>query len=141
MTKEMLRAMLLAAALLLALVIAAPAYADEEWDPQDWADEDTLELLTQAPGDEPHWSIVWLVVIEDQLYVRLGNRAAERFQMSVTNPYLAVKIDDEEFARVKGVAVPEQVAAIDGAMKEKYWSDWFASLLAHPLYLRLEPAS
>ena len=68
--------------ILFVLALAAvPAQAT--WDPQTFATESTLEFFTVSPADGEHWSTVWLVVIDGQVYVRLGSRAAERIEKNI----------------------------------------------------------
>jgi hypothetical protein len=119
--------------LLRALTLAA------EWRPQSYVGEDTLEIRTTNPGEEAHWSPVWLVVINEQVYVRLGSQAAERIQKNTTAPYVGVKMAGQEFERVKGEEAPEMVEAVAKAIADKYWSDVFVRWLPHPLTLRLAP--
>lgn len=132
-----------ACSLVLVLCSAGPAAAEPAaapaWNPNAWLDEDTIELRTTAPGEEPHWFKVWLVVIDGQLYVRLGSRAAERFESNQTRPVLAVRIAGQEFPEVTGVAVPDMAQRVDTAMADKYWSDVFVRWFGHPLVLRLSP--
>ena len=97
----------LAAAAFIALV-AAPAGA-AEWKPRAYASESTLDLRTTAPGEGDHWFPVWLVVLDDQVYVRLGTRAAGRIERNTTKPYVGVRIAGQQFDRIKGVAAPESV--------------------------------
>ncbi len=129
--------------LVLALVLgaAAPAHgqAPPGWEPAAWEDEDTIELRTQAPGEEPHWFKVWLVVLDGQIYVRLGTRAAERFETNETKPVIAVRIAGRQFDRVIGEPVPERADEVAAAMADKYWTDVFVRYFAHPLTLRLVP--
>ena len=66
-----------AATILPAAVLAA------DWTPRAWAEESTIELRTTAAGEEAHWFPVWLVVIDDQLYVRLGRRAVGRIEATL----------------------------------------------------------
>ena len=70
------------------IIMSAVAVADEpaSWDPQTLAREDTLEFLTVGPQEGEHWSRVWVVAVDDQLYVRLGRRAATRFEKNTTLP-------------------------------------------------------
>ncbi len=117
---------------------AQPA-AQAAWEPAAWAAQETVELRTADPGEAPHWFPVWLVVIDGQLYVRLGSRAAGRVERSTTAPDLGVRIAGREFDRVKGVAAPEMAEQVARAMADKYWSDLFVRLFPHPLTLRLEP--
>lgn len=137
------RSVLAPLATLLALVAVARADADaptSAWDPARWRDEDTVELRTTAPGEEPHWFKVWLVVLDDQLYVRLGGRAAGRFEGNVTRPVVGVRIAGLEFAQVTGTPAPDMVEPVADAMADKYWSDVFVRFVDHPLTLRLVPA-
>jgi hypothetical protein len=117
---------------------AAPAVA-ADWQPAAWTDEDTVELRTVGPTEGEHWFPVWLVVLDDQLYVRLGTRAAERVQQSTTAPHLDVRIAGREFQRVKGAPAPDMADRVAAAMGEKYWSDLLIRYLDHPLTLRLAP--
>jgi hypothetical protein len=125
---------------LLTLLLAAPALAGE-WDPAAWATASTIELRTQAPGEAEHWFPVWVVVIDDQVYVRLGSRAAARIERNTTAPYVGVRILGERFDRVKGVPAPDQVERVAQAMAAKYWSDVLVRHVTHPMTLRLVPAS
>src|SRR2546422_9950265 len=90
----------LAAAAFIALV-AAPAGA-AEWKPRTYASESTLELRTTAPGEGDHWFPVWLVVLDDQVYVRLGTRAAGRIERNTTKPYVGAGVAGQPFGRIKG---------------------------------------
>jgi hypothetical protein len=119
--------------LLRALTLAA------EWRPQSYVGENTLEIRTTNLGEETHWFPVWLVVINGQVYVRLGSRAAERIQKNTTVPYIGVKVAGQEFERIKGEEAPEMVEAVAKAMADKYWSDVFIRWFSHPLTLRLAP--
>lgn len=110
-----------------------------EWNPQAFAKEETLSLRTIGPEEGEYWFPVWLVVIDNQVYVRLGSRAAERVQKNTTAPQLAIKIADQQFDQVKGEEAPEMVNAVAEAMAEKYWSDLFIRFFPHPLTLRLVP--
>ena len=127
----------LAAAAFIALV-AAPAGA-AEWKPRTYASESTLELRTTAPGEGDHWFPVWLVVLDDQVYVRLGTRAAGRIERNTTKPYVGVRVAGQQFDRIKGVAAPESVERVARAMADKYWSDVIVRHMDHPLTLRLAP--
>ena len=121
-----------------ALVLTSvPAQA--AWDPAAFSQEETLEFLTVAPDGEEHWSTVWLVVLDGQVYLRLGSRAAERFEASTIKPKLKIRIAGQTFDDVTGVPAPEQADAVAAAMHEKYWSDVFIQYFSHPLTLRLTP--
>ena len=127
----------LAAAAFIALV-AAPAGA-AEWKPRAYASESTLDLRTTAPGEGDHWFPVWLVVLDDQVYVRLGTRAAGRIERNTTKPYVGVRIAGQQFDRIKGVAAPESAERVARAMADKYWSDVLVRHMDHPLTMRLAP--
>lgn len=134
----LLSRLMLGAALLAPL--AAPAHA-AEWNPAGFSQEDTLKLGTTEPGESPHWFQVWLVVIDDQVYVRLGSRAADRVERNTTAPYLGVEIAGQRFDRVQGVPAPEFVDRVAHAMADKYTSDILVRFFSHPLTLRLVPAA
>ena len=127
-----------AIALLPVLLATVPAIT-ADWTPRAWADANTIELRTVAAGEGEHWFPVWIVVIDDQVYVRLGNRAATRIEKNTTAPHLAVRIAGQQFDRVKGVPAPEDAGRVAQAMAAKYWSDVFVRHLHHPLTLRLVP--
>lgn len=122
----------------LAVILALPAAA-AEWTPRAWADTNTVDLRTTAPGEGEHWFPVWLVVLDDQVYVRLGSRAAGRVEKNTTAPFLGVRIAGQQFDRVKGVPAPEAVERVARAMGEKYWSDVLVRYANHPLTLRFVP--
>jgi hypothetical protein len=127
---------LVSPALLLCALGAASAAA--QWTPAKWADANTLELRTTGAGEGEHWSTVWLVVLDDQLYVRLGTRAAQRVTDNTTAPLLDVRIDGQKF-RVKGVDSPGDAERVAQAMGGKYWSDVVIKYFAHPMTLKLVP--
>jgi hypothetical protein len=123
--------------LLLSALGATRAAAD--WTPAKWAATNTLELRTTRASEGEHWSTVWLVVLDDQVYVRLGTRAAARIADNTTAPLLDVRIDGQQF-RVKGVDSPSEAERVARAMGEKYWSDVFVKYFSHPMTLKLVPA-
>ncbi|TMA37434.1 MAG: hypothetical protein E6J79_10430 [Deltaproteobacteria bacterium] len=131
----MSRALMVAA---LVALVAAPARA-AEWKPRTYASENRLELRTTAPGEGDHWFPVWVVVLDDQVYVRLGTRAAGRIERNTTKPYVGVRVAGEQFERIKGVPAPESVERVARAMADKYWSDVIIRHMDHPLTLRLVP--
>jgi len=125
------------AAVLLSVLVAAPAAAG--WTPHDWADASTIELRTTAPGEAAHWFPVWLVVIDDQVYVRLGARAAGRIASNQTAPFVDVRIAGEQFGHLRGVPAPDYAERVANGMGAKYWSDVVIRHFSHPLTLRLVP--
>jgi hypothetical protein len=124
------------ALLLLAATGAGPAAA--EWTPAKWVDADTIELRTTRAGEGEHWFPVWLVVLDDNVYLRLGSRAANRIKDNTTAPLLDVRIDGQQF-RVKGVDSPTDSERVAQAMGQKYWSDVVIKYFNHPLTLKLLP--
>ena len=114
-----------------------------EWNPQAFAQEETLSMRTIGPEEGEYWFPVWLVVIDQQVYVRLGSRAAERVEKNKTAPLLAIKVAGQEFDAVKGENAPDMADAVAAAMADKYWSDLFIRYFPHPMTLRLSvvPAS
>ena len=125
----------------LALLLAVPARAANDWTPTAWADQNTVELRTTEPGSEPHWFPVWLAVIDGQMYVRLGSRAAARFDGNATKPIIGVRIAGKTFDRVRGVLAPEMTDRVTAVMRDKYWlqGDIIVRHINHPYTLRLEP--
>jgi hypothetical protein len=131
-------------ALALAILVAAVAPLAAEtpaWTPAAWADEDTVELRTTNPGEEPYWFKVWLVTIDGQLYVRLGSRAGARYTQNTTKPIMGVRIAGRTFERVRALEAPEMAGKVEAAMADKYWlqADFIIRRLSHPYTLRLEP--
>ncbi len=128
--------------LALALVMTggcAKQVAVPSWDPAAFRAIDTLEFLTVGPEEGPHWSTVWLVVLDDGVYVRLGSRAAERIQRNTTAPHVGIRIGGREYPRVRTEEAPTMAARVAAAMAEKYTSEIFVRYFPHPLTLRLEP--
>jgi hypothetical protein len=119
--------------------VAAAAPAAPQWNPRAWTEESTLELRTQAPGEPEHWFKVWLVVIDGDLYVRLGGPATARIEANVSRPIVGVRVAGRQFDRVRGVPAPDYADRVTAAMAEKYWSDLLMRWFSHPLTLRLLP--
>jgi hypothetical protein len=122
-----------------ALFIASSAAVAGQWDPAAFATQDTLRLRTTRAGEGEHWFKVWLVVIDSQVYVRLGSHAAERVKSNTTAPVLGVEVAGQRFDRVRGVPAPEYAERVAKAMAKKYTIDIFVHLVSHPLTLRLVP--
>jgi hypothetical protein len=112
----------------------APASA---WNPISFGGEQALEFLTVGTDEGEHWSRVWLVTIDGQLYVRLGTRAAGRIERNTSTPYVEVRIADQQFDRVRVEPAPEATGKVAAAMAQKYWSDFMVRGLSHPLTARL----
>jgi hypothetical protein len=119
--------------------VLAVAETPASWDASRFAAESTLQLRTRAPGDADHWFPVWLVVVDGQVYVRLGRRAAGRIASNTTAPWVGVRVGGREFERVRGEPAPEQAGRVADAMAAKYWSDVLVRHFPHPVTLRLVP--
>ena len=107
------------------------------WDPNAFNDQSTLQIMTTAPEEGEHWSKVWLVVIDGQLYVRLGERSFGRIQKNTTNPYLKVKVADKEFDKVRWEPALDMKDKVAAAMADKYFMDILIRHESHPMTARL----
>ncbi len=107
------------------------------WDPDAFRDQSTLQLMTIGPEEGEHWSRLWLVCIDGQLYVRLGDRAFGRVEKNTASPYVKVKIGDKEFDRVRLEAAPDMAAKVAAAMADKYFMDILIRHESHPMTARL----
>jgi len=127
--------------LLLATLTACSAAAVRatEWNPATFAKVETLKLRTNCVPEGEYWFPVWLVVIDDQVYVRLGSKAVSRIECNSTAPFVGVEIAGERFDHVRGVPAPETAEQVNKAMADKYTSDLFIRWFSHPLTLRLMP--
>ena len=124
-------------ALLLVLSAAATAAETPGWDPQTLAKENTLDFLTVGPEEGEHWSRVWVVAVDDHLYLRLGRRAASRFEKNTQAPWVKVRIAGHEFDRVRAESAPDMADRVAAAMADKYWTDILVRYSSHPLIVRL----
>lgn len=124
-------------AILTAVVLGVALPVLASWRPLSWKDESTIELRTNCSDEGEHWSTVWLVVLDDQVYVRLGKRAADRISCNATRPWLAARIDGQQFDHVLAVEAPDRAERVAEAMKEKYWLDVLVRYFDHPMTLRL----
>ncbi len=109
------------------------------WTPDLIARQNTVKLRTTVPDEGEYWFPVWVVVVDNQVYVRLGSRAAGRVERNTTAPYLGVEIAGQRFDKVRGVPAPEAASRVAAAMADKYWSDVIVRHFSHPLTLRLMP--
>jgi hypothetical protein len=109
------------------------------WDPAVFRDASTIKIMTTEPDVGEHWSNLWVVVIDGQPYVRLGDRAYGRIQKNTTSPYVKLKVADQEFDRVKLVEMPDMKQKVAAAMAEKYRLDILVRHESHPMVARLVP--
>jgi hypothetical protein len=110
-----------------------------QWNPRAYGSESTIELGTVRPDGSTHWFKVWIVVIDDQAYVRLGSRSAAKIAENRSAPHVGVRVAGQQFDRVRAEPAPEMIERVAQAMAAKYWSDVVVHLIAHPLTLRLRP--
>jgi hypothetical protein len=129
------------AAVTLVVCVRSVTAAEPQWTPGQWVDEDPVELRTQRSGEEPHWFKVWVAVIDDQLYVRLGRRASERIEHNTTAPDVSVRIAGQEFDHVRIENAPQMADRVAAELAEKYWTDVLVRFMSHPLTVRLVPAT
>src|SRR5262245_55311670 len=126
--------------LLSTLLLATPATAaPPDWKPAAWASETTLQLTTDRPDEGSYTFPVWLVVVDDQVFVRLGGRAADRVQKSKSAPYVGVTVAGKRFEHVRCEPAPEQAARVAEAIGHKYTSALLIRFFPHPLTCRLVP--
>ena len=115
----------------------APLPAGSAWTPAAWKTEETVALRSNCPNEGEYWFPVWLVVLDDQLYVRLGSKASARLKCTASMPMLGVRIAGQQFDQVRSTESPELAEKVGAAMADKYWSDIFVRSASHPLTLRL----
>jgi len=123
-----------------ALFATATLALAPSWQPDRFASESTLELMTVDAEAGEHWFPVWLVVLDGDVYVRLGNRAAGRIERNTRKPLVSVRVAGETFEKVRADEAAEMTERVAAAMADKYWSDVFIRHFAHPLTMRLTPA-
>jgi hypothetical protein len=129
---------------LLALILFfafAPAAARAAWTPSEWHDKSTLQFWTIDANQNENWTTVWMVIIEGDVYLRLGTSAADRMRSNTQWPYIKVRMGGLEFPHVRADQVPQMSGEVADAMAEKYWSDLLVRYLPHPMTLRLRSAS
>jgi hypothetical protein len=113
--------------------------ADVAWTPDQWKDDDTLQLCTNDPGEGEYCFKVWLVVIDGNVYVRLGGKATSRVKQNTGGMMMPVILHDQRFERVRLTETPDFVERVNKAMAEKYASDLFVRFFSHPITARLNP--
>jgi hypothetical protein len=127
----------------LSIALATAARADDKvvagWDPSVFRDASTIKIMTTEPDVGEHWSNLWVVVIDGQPYVRLGDRAYGRIQRNSTSPYVKLKVADQEFDKVKVEERPDMKEKVAAAMADKYWMDILIRHESHPMVARLVP--
>ena len=107
------------------------------WNPNLFRAQSTLQIMTIGSEEGEHWSRLWLVVIDGQLYVRLGDRSFDRVQKNTASPYVKVKVGDQEFDRVRLEPAPEMTGKVAAAIADKYFLDILVRHQSHPMTARL----
>jgi hypothetical protein len=127
----------------LSIAFAAAVWADDKtgpgWDPAVFRDASTIKIMTTEPDVGEHWSNLWVVVIDGQAYVRLGDRTYGRIQRNSTSPCVKLKVGDQEFDKVKVEEMPDMKDKVAAAMADKYWMDLLIRHESHPMVARLVP--
>src|SRR5204863_3111297 len=121
------------------LVLATPCAFANWWSPPGFAKEKTLKLRTQCRGERERWLRERFVVLYGVMYVRLSRGDASRVQCKGMAPLLGVEVAGQRFESVRGVPAPDFAERVNKAMAEKYITDIFIRIFAHPLTLRLMP--
>ena len=114
------RSVFLPACLGLALLAAAPARA---FDPALHADERVIEVVSTNPDGTPRTTKVWIVVVDDDAYIRTG--ATTWGDNVERDPDVRILTDSGEFdLRAQFVTDPAERAKVTQAFRDKYgWSD------------------
>jgi hypothetical protein len=129
------------AAMLIFSALAALVRADNVpgWDADTFNKASTIKVMTTEPEVGEHWFNLWVVVIDGQPYVRLGDRSYGRIQRNTTSPYVKLKVGEQEFDKVKIVETPDMQDKVAAAMADKYWLDFMVRHESHPAVARLVP--
>ena len=131
------------AVLSLVLSIVLAAWADDKavpgWNSAVFEAASTIKIMTTEPDIGEHWSNLWVVVIDGQPDVRLGDRSYGRIRRNSTSPYVKLKVADQEFDKVKVEEVPDMKEKVAAAMAAKYWMDVLIRHESHPMVARLVP--
>jgi len=130
---------LAATVLALALVSLATVAHAGGWTPNEWKGEDTLQFRTECPDEGEYWSYVWLVVLDDNVWVRLGSRSAGRLDCSKTKPLTSIRLAGQQFDGVEMVNVPEMAERVSAARADKYPTDFLVRWMTHPYTMKLVP--
>jgi len=107
------------------------------WDPDAFRAQRTLQLMTTGAEEGAHWSKLWLVVVDGQLFVRLDGRTFQRVKENLAGQYVMLKIGDRKFNRVRLEAAPDMSSKVAAAMADKYPMDALIRHEFHPMTARL----
>jgi hypothetical protein len=121
------------------LLFAASEALAGQWAGPAFHDESTLEFRTTNAEGEGHWSTVWMVVLDDQVYVNLGERAVERLKTNTAAPLVSVRIDGQEFDEIVVEAAQDRQPAVAQAIADKYWTGFLVPHRRPSTVMRLRP--
>lgn len=132
--------------IVISIVVALVAYAQADqdsakWDPAAFASAQTIEIRTIGDDEGEYWFPVWVVVIEERVFVRLGTKAADRIKFNTMFPDVGVRVGETQFNRVHAKPATAFAERVEQAMADKYWTDIFVRWFAHPLTAELVPLS
>jgi len=105
-----------------------------------------VEIETQAPGKEPRRTTIWIVVDDEEAFVRTYRGPDSRwYQDAIANPAVAIHIDGR---RIPATAIPatdpDSIERTSAGYRRKYRGDPAAEPMTapelHETTLRLEPA-
>jgi hypothetical protein len=120
------------------LFSAIPSLA-AEWNGNSFKDESTLEFRTVNAEGEGHWSTVWLVVLDGDVYVNLGDRAVDRLESNATKPLVSVRVADHEFEKIRVEPAQDRQPDVARAIADKYWTGFLVPYRAPSTVMRLRP--
>jgi len=124
------------ASCVLSTALAASA---AQWSAPAFEDESTLEFRTVNAQGEAHWSTVWLVVLDGDIYVNLGDRAVERLRTNTTAPLVSIRIAGHEFEKIVAEPAQDRQPAVAQAIADKYWTGFLVPYRAPSTVMRLRP--
>ncbi len=132
-----------AIALCFSLLAATATLAGEhsQWEPKEWKDGSTLKFQTVDANHEEHWSTVWYVVVDNDVYARLGAAATDRIQENINSPYVKVRIGRFAFNDVRADPADDMAVTIADELADKYVLDVLFRYIPHPLTVRFRAAS
>ena len=105
-----------------------------------------IEIETQSATVRTHRTTIWVVVVDNNVYVRSVRGRAGRWYRAITaNPQGAIYVDGRRLSvRAIPVTDPATIARVSNAYLQKYRHSPFVNSMVReetlPTTLRLEPA-